>query len=432
MGGRQPQKDVPQNGPAKVKRSLRGVRIGVGIACVLLLAGTSFVLGRIEGHREAQAEPDSAALDSSAPGARILKSGPWGEVECIPMSIGVPDSLLPVREWAESATHWLFKGFSRDDLAKLLDSAGLPAAQRDKLLSPECLHAAAAGLDMTPPREIMVALSPKAREKIYEVLHRFPENTEPLMAFNASTLEKNFNECGVSDEAEALFKKLSSSSGDRVLFSSLPCLMAELPNYAEQCRTARAITRESTLLLKVHVTPTTDINALTEYYGKGCWRTDVRAMLESLSQIPGGAWVNVARMMPPRPAGLLYKFPQPQNAAEGPPVSHNCYWTALNFLKEKSDPALSSPEHLNAALAADYAQVAGDPRYGDVVLLMQPDYKAIHAAVFIAGDVVYTKNGESPLRPWTLTTVSQLLKEFACVAEPGKELRAVYYRNRNN
>jgi hypothetical protein len=361
----------------------------------------------------------------------MLKPGPWGEVECIPMPIAAPDSLLPIKQWEAMQTHWLFKGFSREDLAKLLEAAGLPAADREQLLRSECLHAVPAGLDLTPPREIVVSLSPQARQKILEVLRRFPENAEQVMTFDPQAMEKNLRECGASSKADDMFMKMSSVSGGRLLLASLPVLMWELPNEDDRCRVARAITRENTLLLKVHVTPETDIKALTEYYGKGCWKADVKAIFESLSQIPGGAWANISLLLPPRPAGHLYTFPQPQNPANGPVVVQDCYWTALNFLQNKSDPGFPYPEHFNAMLKNDYYQVA-DPRYGDVLLLVATDGRILHGAVFIADDVVYTKNGAPQFRPWTLMTISDLLKEYAGLVAPGQELMVKYVRNRKS
>jgi len=426
MGEGSPKKRPPQNVPAKGKRPLGKVYIGVFVA--LLLAGCvlSFTFGRISSGRQTQAAPDL-----NAPGARILKSGPWGEIECVPMTITPPESLLPVREWEAMQTHWLFKGFSREDLIKLLEAAELPAAEREQLLRPECLHVVPAGLDMTPPREIVASLSPQATKTLMEVLHRFPENAEPFMAFDAPTIEKSLSECGASSQAMAQFKKMSSISGDHLFLASLPCLMTELPNYEDRCRIARAITRENTLLLKIHVTPETDIKALTEYYGKGCWNADVKARFESLSQIPGGVWANISLLLPPRPAGHLYAFPQPQSPANGPAVVQDCFWTALNFLQNKSDPGFPYPEHFNAMLKSDYHQVLTDPRYGDVVLLVETDGRIIHGAVFIADDVVYTKNGPTQFHPWILTTTDDLLREYSVLTSPGQQLMIKYVRNKN-
>src|SRR5258708_3026202 len=60
----------------------------------------------------------------------LLKSGPWGELDCVPMTISAPEEMLPVRAMEESKLHWFFEKFTRNDLARLLDELAVPAAKR--------------------------------------------------------------------------------------------------------------------------------------------------------------------------------------------------------------------------------------------------------------------------------------------------------------
>jgi hypothetical protein len=396
--------------------------LGLGILAIGLTVG--FVVGRMEA-----ASDQPSASSAYTHGARILKTGPWGDLECLPMSIAAPIEILPVNQWETTPTHWQFKGYTREALGKLIDSLGLPAADRDQMLAPAGLRIDATGIDMTPPKELVLSLPPAAREKLYAVLVSFPENEEQVVFFDSS-LEDHFREGKVSDETVALFKKLSWRHGEYWVFSGFPALLSGIPTYEEKARCVKALTTQNTLLLRLHVTPTTDVNALVQYWGKAAFSTDAKAILDSFTHIPGGAWISLSKLLPPRPSGQLYTYPMPENPANGPPVTRDCNWTAYNFFRTPADPGFSKAEYISEKLKTDYYPVSGDPTFGDVVLFAEPGGNVIHAAVFVADDVVYTKNGATALHPWMLSTIGELRRLYSPRVPAGQELKIVYYRNK--
>jgi hypothetical protein len=242
---------------------------------MLLVGATTsgFVLGRMGRHEPA---PSSSAYTQ---GSRTLKSGPWGEIEVIPMSIAAPTELLPIRRWETDPTHWIFKGYSKDDLARLLSGNEFTSTEREVLLGPAVAHMIPTGVDMTPPREIVLGLGAAGRQKLYEALVRFPENLDNVVVFDAKSMEEHLRDCGVSAETVALFKKLCAPSGKHLLFSSFSCLLPEISKFEEKVRFVKAVTCQDTLLLRLHVTPESDVNTLSEYWGKGQWATNVKAIL---------------------------------------------------------------------------------------------------------------------------------------------------------
>src|SRR3974377_9553 len=123
--------------------------------------------------------------------------------------------------------------------------------------------------------------------------------------------------------------------------------------------------------------------------------------------------------MPPFPPSLLYTYPVPQNPLNGPPVRQDCHWTSFNFFRDQPDARFNDPNYITDKLKTDYYLVAVEPRYGDLVLFITPDFRIIHSAVFIADNVVYTKNGPNPVRPWILLTISDLLDLYSFDVPPG-------------
>jgi hypothetical protein len=398
------------------------------IVCTLLLAcglALGFAVGRI-----AKWNPPRSSHIWSSERCTKLKPGPWGELEYVPMAIAAPEELLPVRAMEEATTHWFFRDYSSDDLLKLLNSLDLPASQCDQLLSPDSLHILPNGIDLTPPRDLILALPPKARLEFYKRLARFPENASQLVFIPSNSVEDRFRENRVSDETVALFKKLSCPYGDYLVLSGLPCLLSSIPNYEEKAHFVKALTRQKTLLLRLHLTPESDINALVSYWGKAVWNTDVKAMLESLAHVPGGTWVDMVEVLPPFPTALLYTFPLPDNPLNGTPVRRDCHWTSFNFFRDPPDAQFSDPAYVLDKLKLNYFPVGSDPRYGDIVLFTKPDGSIIHSAVFLADNIVYTKNGDTPIHPWMLSTVSDLIQQYSFHVAPGEQLTVSFYRNK--
>ena len=392
------------------------------VVCALVLG---FTLGRVTA-RHVPLSPDHAAPARGTP----LKSGPWGKLDYFPMDIAAPAEILPVRAVEEEHTHWFFGGVTRDDMAKLLDSLSVPADQRDQLLDPATLHVLTNGVELAPSCKMIVALPPAARLEIYKRMAGFQENNSQLVFIATASMEERFREYGVSDETIEMLKKLSCSYGRYLVMSGLACLLEELPSFEEKARLMKALTRQKTLLLRVHVGPDTDINGLAEYWGKACWNTDVKATMESLSHIPGGIWVDIVELLPPFPTALLYTFPMPDNPLNGPTVRRDCHWTSFNFFRDPPDPNYSNPAYIRERLAKDYFPVTSDPRYGDLVLFTTPNGTLVHSAVFLADDIVYTKNGDTQIHPWMLSTLSDLLEQYSFLTPPDQKLNVLYYRNK--
>lgn len=415
----------PHDGPEKGPKYSRRVLVFV---CFLSLVGVlplGFVLGRI-GTRPATLSSNFLLTNA----ARQLKPGPWGTIDYVPMTIAAPAEILPVRGMEADTTHWLFKGFSRDDLAKVFDSLDISAADREQLLSPPALQEVAGGLDLTPPRGAFLSLSPKARLKLYSTVAQFPENDSQLVFLHSTSLAEHFQQAGVSSETIAIFNKLSCRHGEYFILAGLPYVLSEIADYGEKTRFVKALTCQDTLLLRLYVTPDSDIDELASYWGRACWSTDVKAMLDSLAHVPGGTWVNLAILMPPFPSSHLYDFPLPDNPESGPPVRHDCHWTSFNFFKDPPDPKSVDDAYLAERLKLDYFPVASDPRYGDLVLLVVPEGGLIHSAVFLADDVVFTKNGDTLLHPWMLSTIADLLKQYSFHVPAGQKLIVKYFRNK--
>ena len=372
--------------------------------------------------------PQNAPLPD---GGTLGHQGPWGELEYIPITIAPPEELLPIRHLEANPVHWFFGGWASNSLAGFLSSAGLPERQIQLLMNPPMLRVLPNGLEISPPRDVIFSLSPRARQEIYHLLSGFPENKSEFIFLPAKSMDKRYKDNGVSSTTKALFEKLSCTYGNYLAHYGLSTILAEIPDYQEKIRFVRAITSQPTFLVKLKVSPDSDIHALNKYWGKACWSTDVSALLESLTAIRGGAWIDIIELMPPLPTALLYTYPIPRHSTTNPMPRHDCHWTSFNFFRDVPDDQFGNDLYISQKLQSDYYPITADPRFGDIALFVVPGANdAIHSAVFLADDIVYTKNGALDLYPWMFSSISNLLEQYSFYAQPGQQLEVRYFRNK--
>ncbi len=415
----------PPNRPT----GLRYRHLLYSLPLLALLAVGIFLMGRLSVKLLPQSKPVVYVYPGDV-GTFPLKDGPWGNLEYLPISIAAPTELLNVKNTEEMPVRWFFKGYTRDSLAQLLKTLNLSDRQQNQLLDPAQLVIRAGGLVMNPSREVVLNLPKNAITGIYKILALAMENNGIREAMPASILEYMTEANGVSKEAVSLFKQVSWQYGNNLICYCLPHVLGSLSTYEQKHNFMKAISRQQTMLLKLRVKPEADINTLVNYWGKACWSTDVRALLESLAKTPGGGQLDIIELLPPLPTQLLYTYPVPQNPLNGPAVKQDCMWTSLNFFREPPDPKFNDPNYILEKLKTEYFQVTTDPRYGDVIMFATPDQQFIHSAVYLADDLVYTKNGDNLRNPWMLSTITNLLDIYSINVAEGQKLTLYYFRNK--
>ena len=209
-------------------------------------------------------------------------------------------------------------------------------------------------------------------------------------------------------------------------------MLTQLPTYEEKVRFMKALTRQRTMLLRVRLTRNSDLATLRSYWAHGPSATNTKAFLESMIQGGSGdTFVTLMTLLPPLPASLLYDYPLSHAATfEDASQIRDCHWTSLNFFRDPADEQPVDRANFPQLLAEHYYPVATDPRFGDLLILTKPDGDIVHSAVFIADDIVYTKNGATSFFPWMFSTVPDLLKQYSFLAPDGQQLALRYFRNK--
>lgn len=375
--------------------------------------------------------PRPAPLENDNPYDEYVqpaRPGPWGELQYSRLLIEPPDEFTAEDPGLFAAPEWVFQAYTADRLADLWRTARLDAAQIAALHAATTQRPAPAdALIVRPPTDLVLGLSPEARAAIYAALSVFPENpaqNEPFR-FRADTADEWFENSNVPPATLALVRRLLYRRGNSLLFSDYAVVMPQIASRTERIRLLKTLARKSTLLVKLRVRPTSDLDTLAEYWGHGPRRKDMRALLESIAHRPGGITIDVAHLLPKFPRSVLFTYPPPPVTPAD--AHHDCHWTSLNFFNDAPDERFTDTDVVRQTLESGYVPVVGRPRLGDILVFARADDVVIHSCVFVADDIVFTKNGASETMPFILMNLSDVIAFYP--ADPPLVIRA--YRARS-
>lgn len=354
------------------------------------------------------------------------KPGPWGKLECVHIAVEMPETFVSLAEIKNIHSHWYFKNFSRDQLTAFFKSAELTEAQLNSLLNESTWENAQEGLWISPKDELVLEMGKPARQKIYSVLSKFPENSAQRSPFiyRPQLVAEILKGSGLHETTVKTFHDLLYSHGSALLFADLDILVNHLTDEQEKVRLIKTVSRVSTLLVKLKMDPTANIDQLVEYWSYGGRKKDVRALLESMASVPEGCKIDVGHLMPAFVRQRIYTYPDPSDLSL---TNHHCHWTSMNFLNEPPDDRMSQESYVRERIQSEFIPVTNAPRLGDIIFFMDAEGMVIHSATFIADNIVFTKNGGAHNRPWIYMEMEDLL---SCYAKPDEPVRTIIYRRK--
>jgi hypothetical protein len=369
----------------------------------------------------------SALLGPLAVSARTNSSasGPWGKLEYEPLELR-PGNLGPYLGTQANSQKWFFPDFSAAEVRSLLLGAGLTPAASACLLDTNRWEPFTNGYAIRVPDETILNLGQTAAQRIYPVLARSPLNHSQYFPFrfSPSGFDARFSGSGLSPAQVATFRGLTYTNGPWLCFCAAEACRSGLTTN-EYAALLKVLYRVPTLRMHLRVTPDSDLEALVKYWGAGGRASGVRPLLEALARNPGGGSINVACLLPPFARSRLYMYPEA--IADPAAAQEDCFFSALNFFNDPPDVRFLDLETTRNTLRTEYRAVGDPPVFGDLLALLDEKGGGIHACIYVADEVVFTKNGETALEPWVLMRMPDLL---ACYA-PDKPPRVLHLRRKD-
>lgn len=347
---------------------------------------------------------------------------PWGELESIPIVIGPSLEYIPSLMSDRRGNRWSFPKTSIRDLTKFIRAAGLSETETTQLLAVAEPSAEIQGVVVTPDPKIVASLNPGVRRAIYARLALFPGNFDQVNASHFPAESADTWLSVLQEPARSMIRRLMYPSGGFLLFADLPLVLPSVESKQERERIFQVLAKQQTYLLKLRVRKGTNVDALAAYWGRGGRRKDVKPLLESLATTEGGQTIDVVHLLPPFARRYLYTFPLPsiKSAAAG----YDCHYASFNFFNDASQERFIETSEVVRTLGEKYHPIYANPELGDLIIYLTADNDIIHSAVYVAGDMLFTKYGNSPAQPWMLMTLDEV-KDFYPV---NGELKVRYFR----
>ena len=345
--------------------------------------------------------------------AAEVREGPWGRLEINDIAIAPVDVLVPGPPGKPLPINWFFEGLSSGQLIELLQSFDLTELQRADLLTTNTWDVATNGVMLHPSGETVLGLDPAVRMRLYDLLGASTTNQDYFQPWSmkASLFEERLARSGLNPKAQDLVRHLAYAKGGRMFISDLPVILNQLVDMAQKRRVMRLLNSASTYQVQLAVPPDADTDAIAAYWGARGRRKDLKPILESLSQLPGGGKLDIAHLLPAFARQRLYIYPDSSLVAEG--VRHDCHWTSLNFFSLIPDERFGNSDEATSHILANYYQTGETPQFGDLILLMLPSGDSIHSAVMLAGNLGFTKNGENLDQPWIIMDIDELRELYS-------------------
>ncbi len=351
-------------------------------------------------------EKTQATTSSSRPSP----TGEWGQLEVTPITIEAPADAAIRFAQADTST-WYFADCTAEKFAGYLKSAGLTDSQRQSIEHSAHGDPAINGVIVKPDPEVLTSLSYDARSALYQILSEDSRNpqAEPFRR-RPNPASDWFADIGLNDQAAALARRLVYRRGDMEAFADVSAILPAIHTDTERSKLFQTLSSQAVLVVRLRISPQSDIRALIDYWGKNDRQREVSPLLESLARVPGGDAVNIAQLLTTLARTKLYSYPQPVGSGANGPF--DCHWTSLNFWNAVPDDRFSNPNYVREQLGKNYHTVTKPTQLGDVIFFLDKNDQGIHSATYIADDIVFTKNGTSVAAPWVLMRLPSLLTYY--------------------
>lgn len=326
--------------------------------------------------------------------------GPWGELFVDDITVEPPPASLSPSLCSTVPPVWTLPvpGSGPARLDGLFDMARLRPETRAALLDrARCSDKAC---ELHPDLALIRGLDGGERDRLYAQLARYPENAllhSPLR-YPPGALLARMADHKLPEATRTLASHLlwHGSDGQEALSDFEP-LCDSLTAPADRLGLMKLLTRARGTLATLRVRPGADVEALSRYWSRGAARdSELASLLESLAQKPVGGSVDIVHLLPAFPRTHVNTY------APSDQSSWSCHYSSFNFDAPRPDETLTDMRRVEQVLHDEYRRLRPDEalQLGDLILYAGPDKALKHSVVYIAADLVFTKNGMSSLKPW--------------------------------
>ncbi|MES2735316.1 MAG: hypothetical protein V4672_03280 [Verrucomicrobiota bacterium] len=344
----------------------------------------------------------------------FTKEGPWGKIQCYYFYLEAPDSVVSRAPTPDTQPRWRIPEEKLADFEDLISETELTNELVSPLFNPRAVIRRNGIANLFPSAALIEALSETERQRIYARLASYPHNEfyEFPIFFLSGNVDEWAQDSDLRPELISAIRHLSYHRGDTLAFSDIPLLLGLAESNSEAQLIKKKLTRTRTLIARLEVNPGSNVQEMLDYWSTGLnlRRKEMEPLFRATASMSGVGHLDLLHVLPALPRKLLYTFPGDDF------TTHirfpDCHWTTLNFFNFTAQDYYLDSHLASSAVLENFQQVEAPYRFGDVLMFINPKGNAFHSCIYLADDLVYTKNGANPLVPWTLLELKDLQKMY--------------------
>lgn len=344
----------------------------------------------------------------------------WGRLLRTPIFLEASTRLVNSIPLPSPRTRWSFPESAANQFPTWLTQCGLSAEVVTNLQRPERIVHTDGWIHLFPTIEEVLAIDPAVRSAVYTLLGQYKENEffESPVLILTDTVEEWYKTAGLRPELVHLIARLACRRGPVWTFSDLNILISQAANENEARQVFKAFTRTRAYLVRLDIRPATDASRIKNYWTVGgkSWRLkDIEPLIESIQDSGEEVRLDLCHILPPLPRKLLYSYPGQEHAARG--ILPDCHWTSLNFFNYDPHDYLLDSRLATSKVLSEFDPVDPPYRAGDIVFILDKEGNAFHSCVYLAEDLVFTKNGRNQIVPWIISTLDDVTRVYLATSE---------------
>jgi len=333
--------------------------------------------------------------------------GPWGELEVHTVYLAAPNALLAAVAKPNSVTRWTFEQTTEQSVRELLAKMGVSSGTVTRLFSSGRAQVSGNTIALHPEIEVLKALSPEVRSALYAELAKSAANEyqrDPVYVLGGN-IDEWLTDAELNEEQKMLFRHLVWRRGEAIVFSDIAALLALEKNSDEVLNVFRTVTRVRSLIVELKLPLKAERKQFLDYWAAGQVDAPRLTFINAIASRRAPQTVDITHFLPSLMRQRAYTFPEMELGLKG--RFPDCHWTSLNFFNITPKDYFLDTRLAAAHLLENYTAVDAPYHFGDVLCFID-NGEGLHTCVYVADDIVMTKNGDSILAPWVLMTIADV------------------------
>jgi hypothetical protein len=305
---------------------------GLGLACGLIVSSW-WLAQKLLTPTAVSASPLTGA--DSVPLNALHMSGSWGRLRVETIYTEKPAHFIDVAPYLKSEEKWFFEEMDIAEIREWLTINGFDKDFVEELVIAEP-KPDVKGVYLHPTQKLIIQLDPQERKKIHNLLAKNSINhfSENPFLFTPDVIQQIRSNPIMQEEGSgAIFEKLLYPRGTAMCLSDISCLLSNVKNPSLCAAWLKLLTRTKTILLKLEIEESSDIDSLVNYWSGPFNLKDFQPLLESIKVDNKTSRLDVIHLLPPVARQIIYTYPIEDGAGE----YRDCHWTVINFFEESKN-----------------------------------------------------------------------------------------------